>query len=193
MAPFFGEVRVDPRAEPGLFLAPLETLSQEHLADPAAPHADALLAEVGHQAIQGPRGEGQAQLRRTAQGGLDDRAPLLGRVGRRPPRAHVLFQPRQAALIEPLEPEPNRGAAQTHPGRDVRRAQALLQGVLHNLRPTHQPSAEAARARHARQRFGFVAAQSAHPDGHDRTPGQPTPHPTCWPPKRHRQLTGCST
>src|SRR3954453_6972490 len=56
--PFFGEGGIDPRAEPGFFLTPLESFGQEHLADPTAPHADALLAEVDDQAIQGPRGKG---------------------------------------------------------------------------------------------------------------------------------------
>ena len=172
MAPFTREVRVDPCTEPGLFLAPLEALGQEHLADPAAPHANPPLAEVGDQAIQGPGGEGQAQLRRTAQGGLDHRAPLLGRVGRWPSRAHVLLQPLQTACVEPLEPEPHRGTAQAHPGRDVRRAQALLHGVLHDLRPTDQPSAEAARTRHPCQLARFVIAQRPHPKGHGRAPEQ---------------------
>jgi len=140
MAPFFGEVRVDPRAEPGLFLAPLQALGQEHLTDPAAPHANPLLTEIGDQAIQGPRGEGQAQLRRPAQGGLDHHAPLLGRVGWRPSRAHVLFQPLQAALVELLEPEPNRGTAQTHPGGDLRCAQALLHRVPHDRARRTRPA-----------------------------------------------------
>ena len=177
MAPFFGEVRIDPGAEPvrrirRTFLAPLEALGQEHLADPAAPHADALLAEIGDQAIQRPRGEGQAQLRRTTQGGLDHRAPLLGRVGGWRARAHVLFQPRQAALVEPLEPKPDRGTAQAHPGGDLGGAQALLHSVPHDLRPSNKAGTERARARHPCQFVGFVIAQRSHSKGHGRAPEQ---------------------
>jgi len=193
MAPFFGEVGIDPCAEPGFFLTPLEAFGQEHLADPAAPHADALLAEVGDQAIQGPRREGQAQFRRLAQGGLDHRAPLLGCVGRRSARAHVLFQPRQATLIEPLEPEPDRGTAQAHPGRDVRRTQALLHRVPHDLRSPDKAGTERARAGHPCQLAALVIAQRPHPKGHGRDPKEPRSASTPQTPKSRKQLAGCTT
>ena len=183
MGSFCGKVGVDPRAEPGFFLTPLQAFGQEHFTDPTAPHADALLAEVGDQAIQGPRGKGQAQLGRTAQGGLDHRAPLLGRVGRRPSRAHILFQPLQAALLEPLEPEPNRGTAQAHPGGDLRRAQAFLHRVPNDLRPSNKASTERTRARHPCQLVRLVIAQRPHPKGHGRAPKQNRP----WPQRVERQ------
>src|SRR5690349_19686528 len=90
------ELRVHPRPEPSLFLAPLQPLGEENLAHPAALHADALLAQVGHPAVQGPRRERQAQLGGPRQRRSDNRAALLGGVGRRPPRAHLLLQPREA-------------------------------------------------------------------------------------------------
>jgi hypothetical protein len=40
------EVGIDPRAEPGFLLAPLQTPSDEDLADAAAAHTDALLAQI---------------------------------------------------------------------------------------------------------------------------------------------------
>jgi hypothetical protein len=59
---FFGEVGIDTFAEPGFVVAPLQALTDEDLADPAAAHGDALVGQIGHQSIQGPAGEGQAQL-----------------------------------------------------------------------------------------------------------------------------------
>src|SRR4051794_30411625 len=53
MRSFALELRVHPRPEPGLFLAPLQPLGLQHLAHPAALHADALLAQISHQAVQG--------------------------------------------------------------------------------------------------------------------------------------------
>src|SRR3954453_12067466 len=71
---FFGEVRIDPLTEPGLVMAPLEALTDEDLPDPAAPHRDAVVGQVGAQPIQGPAGKGQAQLGRPGQGRGDDSA-----------------------------------------------------------------------------------------------------------------------
>src|SRR3954466_4551497 len=122
--PFTLELRVHPRPEPSLFLAPLQPLGLQDLAHPAALHADALLAQVGHQAVQGPRRERQAQLGGPRQRRSDNRAALLGGVGRRPPRAHLLLQPREAALGEALEQKAHRGARQAHPRRAAPRAPA---------------------------------------------------------------------
>jgi hypothetical protein len=171
LPPFTREVRIDPCAEPGLLLTPLQPLGEQDLAHPAALHANALLAQVDHQAIQRPCGERQIQFGRAAQRGGDDGAPFRGGVGRRSPGAHVLGQPKQAALVEPLEPEADRGAAQAHSRRDLRRAQAVCR-VLHNLRTADQPCAQRARARHARQLIRLVIAQGAHPEGHRHAPAQ---------------------
>src|SRR3954452_10798951 len=87
MRSFVLELRVHPRPEPGLLLAPLQPLGEENLAHPAALHADALLAQVGHQAVQGPRRERQAQLGGPRQRRGDNRAALRsGVVGGRPER-----------------------------------------------------------------------------------------------------------
>src|SRR3954452_298977 len=82
-----------------------------------------------------------AQLGGPRQRRSDNRAALLGGVGRRPPRAHLLLQPGQATLVGAFEPETHRGAAQAHPGRDPRRTQAVNR-VLDDPRTADQPRAE---------------------------------------------------
>jgi len=57
MTPFFGEVRIDPFAEPGLLVAPFQALTDEDRADPAAAHGDALVGQIGHQPIQQAKGK----------------------------------------------------------------------------------------------------------------------------------------
>ena len=111
MTPFFGEVGIDPFAKPGLVLAPLQALTDEDLTDPAAPHRDALVGQIGHQTIQGPAGKGQAQLGGPGQGRGDDGAALLGRIRRRSAGAHVLFQPIQTACVKPVDPVANRAGS----------------------------------------------------------------------------------
>jgi len=49
---------------PGLFLVPLQLQGPQHLTCPAALHTDALLAQIGYQAVQRPRRERQTQLGR---------------------------------------------------------------------------------------------------------------------------------
>ena len=78
MRSFFREVGIDPRPEPGFVVAPAQPLADEDLADPAAPHGDALLGQIGDQAVQGPRRKRQAQFGRAGQGGGDDGTALLG-------------------------------------------------------------------------------------------------------------------
>ena len=108
---FSGELRVHPRAEPGFLLAPLQAFGEQHLADPAALHANvpaanALrfgeLAQVGHEAVQRPGRERQIQIGWPAQGGGDDGTAFLGRVGRRTLRAHVLFQSGRPRVLKRL-------------------------------------------------------------------------------------------
>ena len=78
MTPFFGEVGIDPLAEPGLVMAPLQALVNKDLTDPAAAHADAVVGQVGDQPIQGPAGKRQTQLGGPGQGRGDDSTALLG-------------------------------------------------------------------------------------------------------------------
>jgi hypothetical protein len=172
LPPFAGELWVYAGAEPGLLLAPLQPFGEQHLTDPAALHADALLAQVGDQAVQRPGGERQIEISRAAQGSGDDRTALLRRVGRRAPRAHVLLQPAHATRVEALEPEADRGTAQVHAGRDLRRAQAI-DGVLHDLGTAHEPRTERARARHVRQLSRLALVQGAHPNGHQHALRKP--------------------
>ena len=171
MRSFALELRVHPRPEPGLFLAPLQPFGEQNLADPAALHANALLAQVGHQAVQRPRRKRQTQLGGPGQRRSNNSTALLGGINRRAPRAHVLLQPREAALVEALEPEAHRRAAQAHPGRNLRCTQAVNR-VLDDLRTAHQPGPERARARHSSQLRRFLLAQGAHPDGHRHAPAQ---------------------
>jgi hypothetical protein len=132
MIPFFGEVRIDPFAEPGLVMAPFQALTDEDLTNPAAPHGDALAGQVGHQTVQGPAGKGQAQLGGPGQGRGDDGTALLGRICGRSAGAHVLFQPVQTACVEAVDPVANRVAAQIHPAGDLLRLEAA-HGMDDNL------------------------------------------------------------
>lgn len=167
--PFTREVRIDPRTEPGLFLPPLEALLDEDLADPTAAHGDALLAQVGDQAIQRPAGERQAQSRRPGQGGVDHRAALLGRVGWRSTAAHVLLQPLQPARVEALEPVPHRSPTQVHAGADFRRFQTL-ERMHDDLGSSHQAGTQGARPRHLPQSLPLLLARRTHANGHGRAP-----------------------
>ena len=113
-------------------MTPFQTFADEDLADPAAAHGDALAGQVGHQAIQGPAGKGQAQVGRPGQRRGDDGTALLGRIGRRSAGAHVLFQPFQATCVEAVDPGANRVAAQIHPAGDLLGLEAA-QGMDDNL------------------------------------------------------------
>jgi hypothetical protein len=113
-------------------MAPLQALADEDLTDPAAPHRDAVVGQVGDQPIQGPAGKGQAQLGGPGQRRGDDGTALLGRIGRRSAGAHVLFQPVQTARVEAVDPVANRVAAQIHPAGDLLRLQAA-HGMDDNL------------------------------------------------------------
>ena len=85
MPPFTLEVRVHARTEPSFLLTPLQPFGQQDLADPAALHADAFLAQMRDQTVQRPAGERQVQISRPAQRGGNNGTALFGRIGRRPP------------------------------------------------------------------------------------------------------------
>jgi hypothetical protein len=150
-------------------VAPFETFLDEDLADPAAAHGDALLAQVGDQAVQGPAGERQAEIRRAGQRGIDYRAALLGGVGRRPSAAHVLFQSWQPARVEALEPVPHRHPAQVHAGADLGCLQPF-QRVQDDLGASHQAGAQGVRSGHLPQRLALLLAHRTHANGHGRAP-----------------------
>ena len=113
-APFFWRSPDRPAPEPSLLLAPRQPLLDEDLGDAAALHPDPFPQQVGHQAIQRPRREGQAQLRGRGQGGVDYGAALGCGVGGRAPRPHVLLQTIETAGLEALEPVADSFAAQVH-------------------------------------------------------------------------------
>jgi hypothetical protein len=190
--PFTREVRVDPRTEPGFLLTPCQPFGQQDLADPAALHADTLLAEVSNQTVQRPAGERQVQISRSAQRGGDDGTALCGRVGRRAPRAPRLVQPGQPPRVEPLEPEPNRGFAYIQTDRDLRRVQPINR-MLDNLRPAHHARAQRPRARHACQFLGLSRVQIANPKRHDRPPRSLFAVMNARLREKLPQLAGCTT
>src|SRR4051794_9819616 len=138
-------------------MPPLETLLDEDLADPAAAHGGALLAQVDDQTVQRPGRERQAQVRRRGQRGVDDRTPLLSGVGRRPPAAYVLLPPLQPARVEALGPVPHRGPAQVHAGADVRYFQAL-ERMPDDSGPAHEAGACRPRSCHAPQLLPLLGA-----------------------------------
>ena len=85
MAPFFGEVGIDPYAKPRLFVSPPEAFRDEDLADAAALHADPLDAvQVLDQPIQRPARIVLSQIAGMGEGGLDDTADFLWGVGHGP-------------------------------------------------------------------------------------------------------------
>jgi hypothetical protein len=100
----------------------------------------------GDQTVQGPAGKGQAQVSGPGQGRGDHGAALLGRVCRRSPGAHVLFQPVRAMRIEPVEPMANRVAAQIHPAGDLLRLEAA-QGMDDDLGTADERRSKSVRAR----------------------------------------------
>ena len=150
-------------------MPPFQPFLDEDLADPAAAHGDTLLAQVDDQTVQRPAGERQAEIRRPGQGGVDHGAALLGRIGRRPSAAHVLFQPLQPARVEALEPVPHRLPTQVHAGTDLRRLQALKR-VQHDLGASHHAGAQGVRPCHLPQCLALFFAHRTHANGHGRAP-----------------------
>ena len=112
MIPFFGELGIDPLAEPGLLMPPLQPLIDEDLADAAPLDRDALpLVEVISQAVERPAAEGQAQALRVGQRRGDDLGALLGRVGGRAPGPGPIFQATEPPVVEASDPGVDRGPA----------------------------------------------------------------------------------
>ena len=143
----------------------------EYLADPAATHGDALLAQMSDQAIQRPGRERQAQLRWPGQRGVDHGAALLSGVGRWPPAAYVLFQPLQPACVEALEPMSHGHSAQIHTDADGRNFQAI-ERMQDDLSTPHEAGAYRARPRHPAQLLPFFITHRTHTQGHGRVPPQ---------------------
>jgi hypothetical protein len=106
----FGEVGIDPRAEPGLLVSPPQALIREDLVDAAALDRDALLlVEVGLQTIERPATEGQAQVLGVCQRGGDDLGPLLGGGGVRASGPGPILQAIEPSLVEAMDPGRDRG------------------------------------------------------------------------------------
>jgi hypothetical protein len=86
-------------------MAPPQALLREDLVDAAALDRDPLLlVEMDLQPVQGPAGEGQAQVLRGSQRRGDDLGPLLCGVDRRPAGAGALLEPGDPVLVEAADP-----------------------------------------------------------------------------------------
>jgi len=150
-------------------VAPLQPPTDEDLTDPAASHGDALAGQIGHQPIQGPAGEGEAQLGGPGQGCGDDGTALLSRIRRRSSGAHVLFQPFQAACVKAVEPVANRVTAQIHPAGNLLRLQAT-QSMDDNLGTADDPGSERVGARDPPNFRPFIIRHFPQPKSHDPAP-----------------------
>jgi len=165
MAPFFGEGRVGPLAEPGLLLAPPQALGDEDLPDPAALHGDApLLGQVRRQPVQRPTAEGQPQLVRGGQAGGDDFADLRRGVGRGPPGALFVLQPGQPPPVETLEPLAHGPVAQPHLGHDLGHSPPAVRQPA-DARPVAHPGLGRLAAGQDPQRAGFLLGHGTQHQG----------------------------
>src|SRR4051812_47889317 len=180
-SPFFREVGIDPRPEPGFVLAPAQALADEDLADPAAAHGDALFGQIGDQAVQGPRRKRQAQFGWAGQGGGDDGAALLGRVSRRPSGAYILLQPIQSPRVEAVQPVAHRVAAQIHPGGDLLRLQAV-HGIDNDLGTADERGSKRVGTCDPLHLHPLMISQLSHSKGHG-----PAPKPMAMSPQHRSQ------
>src|SRR5919199_3547574 len=104
-SPYFGELGVGPLAEPGLVLAPAQSLLEEDLVDAAALHGDApVLVQVRGQSVQRPRRKGQAERSWRRERGGDHGGDLLGRIGGGPSGAAAVFEAVEPLGIEAVDP-----------------------------------------------------------------------------------------
>ncbi len=109
MNSFFGEVGIHPLTKPGFVLTPAQPFAEEHLIQPAALHRNPfLLAQVGHQPIQSPGGEGQAQRLWWRQSGGDDFSNLFTAISGWAAVASRVFEPRHAVLFKAVQPQIDR-------------------------------------------------------------------------------------
>ena len=178
MRPFFRELGVDPLAEPGLLPPPAQTLPEQDLVDPAAPHGDALvLQQVGGEPVQGPRREGQTQAARAGQRGGDHRRDLVGRVGRRAPRAVVVLKGRKPFGVEPADAATHGlGTQPKRLGNGGRRL--TLAGTPDDagaLDPTRRCRPRAGQALHRRSLLSGQLAQANRRATHGTSPDQGKP------------------
>ena len=87
-----------------------------------------MLVEVGLEPVQGPGGEGQAELGRIGQRGGQDLGDLLGRIGGRASGAGLVLQAVGALEVEPPDPAVDGGARDAQVARDLGGALALCGG-----------------------------------------------------------------
>ena len=129
-SPFFGEVGIEPLAEPGLVAAPAQALLPQDLIDATALHADGLvLGQVGRQPIQRPGGKGQVERLGVGERGGDHGGAHIGRVGRRAARARLVIEARQPTGVEAQHALAHRIEIDVQPGRNRRARLAGLHGL----------------------------------------------------------------
>jgi hypothetical protein len=185
MRPFFRKFGVDPRAEPGLVLAPAQALLEQDLVDPAAPHRDALpLAQVCGEPVERPRRKRQIQAARAGQRGADHGRNLLGRVGRRTTGAVAVFKGRKTFGIEAADAAAHRlGIEPKRRGDGGRRlASARSPDDAGALDPSRRCRPRAGQGLHRRGLFGRQLAQANRQASHGKSPAQkklPSYRTTC--------------
>ena len=103
------------------------------------------------------------------QGGSDDGAALLGRVGRRPSGAYILLQPIQSARIEAVQPVAHRVAAQIHPGGNLLRLQAV-HGMDNDLGTADERGAKRVGTCDPLHVYPLMIIQLPHSKGHGPAP-----------------------
>jgi hypothetical protein len=118
--PFFGELGINPVAEPALVLPPSKPLGDEDLVDATPLDRDLpVLVEIIPEPVEGPASEREAELLRVGQRDGDDLGTLLGGVGVWASGAMPLLQPLDAMLIEPADPGIDGGPGTAQVGRDL--------------------------------------------------------------------------
>ena len=103
------------------------------------------------------------------QGGSDDGAALLGRVGRRPSGAYILLQPIQSPRVEAVQPVAHRVAAQIYPGGDLLRLQAV-HGMNNDLGTADERGAKRVGTCDPLHVYPLMIIQLPHSKGHGPAP-----------------------
>ena len=133
--------------------------------------------QVGGEPVQGPRRERQTQAARAGQRGGDHRRDLVGRVGRRAPRAVVVLKGRKPFGVEPADAATHGlGTQPKRLGNGGRRL--TLAGTPDDagaLDPTRRCRPRAGQALHRRSLLSGQLAQANRRATHGTSPDQGKP------------------
>ena len=179
-SPFFGEVGINPLAEPGLVAAPAQPFGDEDLADATTLHADGLvLGQIRRQPIERPGGKGQVERLGVGERDRDDGGPLVGCVGRWSARARLVIEARQPTGVEAQHALAHRIEIDVQPGRNRRARLAGMHG-LDDACPLDAPRRGCARLRQLLDRCQLVRRQLTQSNRSHRTPptSRDVPHHT---------------